>query len=151
MAAKLLQNIGQNYEQDRLSLKFKDENLESAFQKDLHPTIVSLSTLPMIVLLCMCISLFLFLLFECINTGIFSAKFIRVISFLILSLSVTIAHYILSRKLMYLALYFAPVQNIFFFVCTVEISIITTPLAETMDGFSAVSALLASLSMLGYN
>ncbi len=60
MAAKLLENIGQNYEQYKFSLEFKDKILESAFQKDLHPTIVSLSMLPMIVLLAMCLSLLIF-------------------------------------------------------------------------------------------
>ncbi len=78
-------------------------------------------------------------------------KFIKVLSLLIPSLSLGITLFLVSRRVLSVALFFAPIQTVFFFLCSLEMSIITTPLAETMDGFSAVSALLASLSMLGYN
>lgn len=105
----------------------------------------------MIVLIAMCSSLFAFQGFECLKLGAISPKFIKVISLLLPSVAVVIIHFLLSRSFMKISMHFAPIQSIFFLICSMEMSIITTPLAETMDGFSAVSALLASLSMIGYN
>ena len=67
------------------------------------------------------------------------------------TVALIITLFLFSRRFQSVAIHFAPLLSIIFLISSVEIAIITVPLADNTDGASAMSTLLCGLSMMSYN
>ncbi|CDW89729.1 UNKNOWN [Stylonychia lemnae] len=148
---KLLQSISQSYEQNRLSLKFKDSQTEQDYVLAYHQNVqVFLMILTLQVIIFFTIY-FGFSTYKFKRVDGAQNRYYQIVGGYIILIFENIAMCLLSRKYVSFSLYFTHMQSIIVYICMIEGVILANNNLVMVDGMIATFAVLSSLAFMSYN
>eukprot|EP00347_Sterkiella_histriomuscorum_P012315 403369061 len=148
---KLIGSIGESYERDRFSMKFKDITLEQEYLESYHQKIKSYGIIYTIEAVVIWANYFIFQTARLILLNnkypLYKWAVVTTVAF---SFQV-IVHYFLARRWKFFAINFTSFQSLILYMAIVEASILGNPTQAQVDGFIIIPGALVSAAYASYD
>eukprot|EP00347_Sterkiella_histriomuscorum_P013635 403363966 len=148
---KLIGSIGESYERDRFSMKFKDITLEQEYIETYQEKIRSYGLIYTIEGLIIFAE---YLIFQSVRLVLLNYNYPAYKWTVVLTVAFCtqlVLHYLLSRKYKFFATQFTNFQSIAIFVAMIEAMILGNPTQASVDGFILIPGILVSAAFASYD